>query len=619
MIDYSNYPFLQKYTVEMTGDSKYEALGTEEKEEEILSKLNKKRIKSIVLKGLPGVGKTQVVETIARKNKNFLFLSADIDTMGGKGNNVLGENIKGLIKEITQLDKKIDRDVVLFIDEFHKVGMPGYDSGIDGFKTALARGELRLIAATTLEEFTKYIEHNQALIERLGVVTIDELPDKYVEKILCDMWEKELKDEEPLNMDLVKKIVEYGKYLPSKANPRKSIDILDDMIGIYNTKNVSFNETLLDKVIYDSSRINPKIRPNIYEIEKELKRRIKGQPDAIRVLVDSLHLAMAGLLPPGAPMGSFIFMGPTGVGKTETAKVLAEQLFGSEKKMLRYDMSEYQGASASDKFKDDIADDIGRNPYSIILCDEAEKADRGVMDLHLQITSDGRLTNRYGREVTFENAYIIYTTNIGFKSFEKHRSLNVEVSKSAYDTDKAGKILQSADGINGFRPEFVNRMTGIVTFNALEPETKKEIVEDDIKAFKEQLQEQHGVYLEYSDRVITYLYKEGVSDASSSGGGRDIKNRIRNYLHVTVAKVINKYLLDTEKQLTRIKVEPLGELINERQDKVNSTAQLSVLEYDVYNKDGRIETHRGFEHKNVNKAYDALHQLADVSYKLINI
>lgn len=621
MVNLDEYPLLKEFATEMSEDFKYESLGADEKQKEIYAILRQRRMKSMIIVGEPGVGKTNIVETLAykKKDEDLIFFSVDLDVMGGQGNNVFGENIKGLVKEAIAFDRNSEKDIVLFIDEFHKVGKEGYEAGLDAFKTVLARGEIRLIGATTNEEFADNIEKNQALNERLEFVTIEELPHNIVRDIVTDMWKKELGDIEPVNYELIEKLVEYGKYMPAEANPRKSIKLLDRMIGIYTTQNVAMNEALLDKVVFESSGVNTKLRPNIDDIEQELHDTIKGQDEAISVLVDSLHVAMAGLNPPKSPMGSFIFMGPTGVGKTETVKTMSRGLFGSEEAMLRYDMSEYQGEGAAERWQKDVSQDIGRKPYSVVLCDEAEKADRGVLDLLLQITSDGRLKNKYGRPVTFRNAYIILTTNIGSTVLEENRRLDISVSKDTYDTDKAGNILQSENGLNGFRPELVNRMTGIIAFNPLNPEIRKQIVEKELNEFKQYLKDEEKILVEYSDRTVKYLYDENVSDSTTSGGGRDINNRIRNYLFVSVAKVINKYLYDNERKLVRIKVEPLGILVSEKPDKRISTAKLSVIEYDVINKEGKVEKYEGYYHDKVERAYDALDSKATVSYELINV
>lgn len=621
MVNLDEYPLLKEFATEMSEDFKYESLGADEKQKEIYAILRQRRMKSMIIVGEPGVGKTNIVETLAykKKDEDLIFFSVDLDVMGGQGNNVFGENIKGLVKEAIAFDRNSEKDIVLFIDEFHKVGKEGYEAGLDAFKTVLARGEIRLIGATTNEEFADHIEKNQALNERLEFVTIEELPHNIVRDIVTDMWKKELGDIEPVNYELIEKLVEYGKYMPAEANPRKSIKLLDRMIGIYTTQNVAMNEALLDKVVFESSGVNTKLRPNIDDIEQELHDTIKGQDEAISVLVDSLHVAMAGLNPPKSPMGSFIFMGPTGVGKTETVKTMSRGLFGSEEAMLRYDMSEYQGEGAAERWQKDVSQDIGRKPYSVVLCDEAEKADRGVLDLLLQITSDGRLKNKYGRPVTFRNAYIILTTNIGSTVLEENRRLDISVSKDTYDTDKAGNILQSENGLNGFRPELVNRMTGIIAFNPLNPEIRKQIVEKELNEFKQYLKDEEKILVEYSDRTVKYLYDENVSDSTTSGGGRDINNRIRNYLFVSVAKVINKYLYDNERKLVRVKVEPLGILVSEKPDKRISTAKLSVIEYDVINKEGKVEKYEGYYHDKVERSYDALDNKATVSYELINV
>lgn len=620
MVALDNYPYLEEFATEMAENYKYESIGTNEKQKEIYSIIKQRRIKSGLIRGEAGVGKTQIVETLAKKlkNKGYVFFSIDLDIMGAQGNNVFGENIKHLINDAVSYDKQNKEDVVLFIDEVHKIGMDGYESGIDSFKTALARGEIRLLGATTKEEYTLYIEKNKALTDRLEFVDIEEPHDEVTHRIVSDMWQKELRDDEPVNDQLIDRIIEYSRYIPSEANPRKSIRIFDRMIGIYDTQNVALNEALLDKVIFERSGINPNFRPNINHIENELRRCIKGQDDAIDILVDNLNVVMAGLTPKGSPRGSFIFMGPTGVGKTEVAKVLSRTMYESENNMLRYDMSEYQGKNAFEKWKNDVSKDVRGNGYKVILCDEAEKADTGVMDLLLQITSDAILKDRFDREVNFENSFIILTTNLGFKVFEENRSLGVRVSEDKHDTDNAGEILQSDDGKNGFRPELVNRMTGIVSFNALESKDKKEIAKIKIQELKQRVEEEHKFILEDSERTLEYIYKENVSDATSSGGGRDIVNRVRNFLQVPVAKVINRYLQDNERHLIRVKVEPLGELVSERRDKVKSTAKLSVIEYDVLNKDGRIETHKGFNHKDVNKTYDALHEKAEISFDFLD-
>lgn len=610
---------MSKYAQDMSENHKYDSIGTEDKQTEILSILNQERMKNVLLRGFAGVGKTQVVETLANRvnDSNFIFISIDLDTMGANGNNEFGSNIKSLLSEIIDFQNKSGKDIVLFIDEIHKIGMEGFTAGLDSFKTAIARGQVRLIGATTFEEIG-YIEANAAMIDRMEYVTINEPSNEVIEIILEDIWTKAFGDDEPVNKKVIKKIIEYGRYLPSKANPRKSIKLLDRMIGMYRTESVTINEALLDKIVYDSTGINTKMRPDINRIEGELKKRIKGQPLAISVLVDSLNVALAGFTPKHTPMGSYIFMGPTGVGKTETSIVLAEQLYDTVDSLIRFDMSEYQGTDASIRFQYDVTDRVGKKPYSLILFDEAEKSSREVLDLFLQIISAGRLENRYKRQVTFENTYIILTTNVGFKVFEESRKLGEKIGRGKYEIDESKDILISEDGVNGFRPELVNRMTGIVNFTPLEPQTKKEIVEVELEKFKKYLKEERRLILEYSERTVTFLYKEGVKNATSSGGGRDIINRIRNYLYVAVAKVVNKYQFDSEYDLIKVKVEPLGKLVKEKGDEKISDAILEVLEYEVIMPDYNIKVYKGLYDPDPHRSYSALDEQAEVTYRKLH-
>lgn len=619
MTSFEEYPSLSLYAQDMSENHKYDSIGTEDKQKEILSILNQERMKNVLLRGFAGVGKTQVVETLANKveNSNYKFISIDLDTMGANGNNEFGSNIKALLKEIIEFQNKTEKEIVLFIDEIHKIGLEGFTAGLDSFKTAIARGQVRLIGATTFEEIG-HIESNAAMIDRMEYVTIDEPPKEVVEIILEDFWVKAFGDDEPVNKKIIKKIVEYGRYSPSKANPRKSIKLLDNMIGRYRTESVTINEALLDKIVYDSTGINTKIRPDINEIEAELKRRIKGQPLAIDVLIDSLNVALAGLTPKHTPMGSYIFMGPTGVGKTETSIVMAEQLYDTADSLIRFDMSEYQGTDASIRFQHDVTDRVGKKPYSLLLFDEGEKASREVLDLFLQITSAGRLENKFKRQVTFENTYIIITTNIGFKVFEESRKLGEKIGNGKYEVAESKDILISEDGMNGFRPELVNRMTGIINFTPLESETKKEIVEVELEKFKKYLKEERRLILEYSERTVTFLYKEGVKNTTSSGGGRDIINRIRNYLYVAIAKVINKYQFDSDYDLIKVKVEPLGKLVKEKNDEKISDAILAVIEYEVIMPDYNIKVYKGFNHHDPHQSYSALDEQADISYRKLH-
>ena len=201
---------------------------------------------------------------------------------------------------------------------------------------------------------------------------------------------------------------------------------------------------------------------------------------------------------------------------------------------------------------------------------------------------------------------------------EESRKLGEKIGRGKYEIDESKDILISEDGVNGFRPELVNRMTGIVNFTPLESQTKKEIVEVELEKFKNYLKEEKRLILEYSERTVTFLYKEGVKNATSSGGGRDIINRIRNYLYVAVAKVVNKYQFDSDYDLIKVKVEPLGKLVKEKGDEKISDAILEVLEYEVIMPDYNIKVYKGLYDPDPHRSYSALDEQAEITYRKLH-
>lgn len=599
------YEFIERFTETMGVDIKhdYDAKNRENLLKSVKSILHQSRMNSCCLIGPPGTGKTQAIETLARQmyNNSMIMFSVDIVSMGGQGENKFAENIKALVEEIKKFDEESDEMVVIFIDEFHILGKPNYSAGLESLKPVLARGDIRFIGATTDEEYVDHIAKDEALKERLQRLDVNELERDTIIEILVDMWKTELPIDEPVNLQLINKIVDYGRYTPSEAEPRKSIKLLDQLIGWYRTENVMINENLLDKRMYETLGVNTKHKVDINEVlENHCKKRVKGQEFAIEQIEGRLHIAHAGINNPNRPMANFLFLGPTGVGKTELAKALAEGLFGSEEKMIRFDMSEFQTKDRIEDFRTRVSDKITKTPFSVVLFDEVEKAEKGVMDLMLQITDDGRLNDRYGRQVTFRNAYIIMTTNIGHEIFEEARSESRTMNKKMR---LVNEILQAP---GAFRPELVGRMDKLVPFEPLSKEVRLEIVKTRLSEFTNMLKEQK-IKFEYGDRVETYLAFEGVSNETTAGGGRDINRKINDTLYVIVAKLINEYKneYNHNKELKYIKVDVFGLMRQESKYEKEGQGKLGILNYVSKTNNGDYEQYYGNSVMDGSELYEA--------------
>ncbi len=606
------YQFIEQYTEIMGVADNYNALNRTELKKSILATLNQSRMKSCCLIGPPGTGKTQVVESLAKEEaeNQRIVLSIDLVAMGSEGENRFASNIKKLMEEIIEFNNNVNEEVIVFIDEVHIIGKEGYTSGFDSLKPILGRGMIGFIGATTDEEYIDFIAKNEALKERLQRIDVPELDKKTVFNILEDMWEKELPEEE-VNYSILAKIIDYGKFIPSEANPRKSIKLLDQLIGWSRTENVMINEHLLDKRVYATTGVNTKWKVNIKDVIDNLKRRVLGQEYAIKILEGSLNVSVAGLNDENKPMGSFMFLGPTGVGKTESAKAMAEGLFGSEADLIRFDMSEYQTQDTVKKFIDTLTDAIRKKPFAIVLFDEIEKAHRGIADLFLQITDDGRLEDKYKRQVTFRNAYIILTTNIGDKIFEEARTEGKKLS------DKIELVKKTLQLPGAFRPELIGRMDALIPFDALTDEFREKIVIKRLEEFNEKLNKK-GIKFDYGEKVVTYLALENVSHQTTAGGGRDINRKLKETLYVTVARLINEYQLDENKKLKYLKVDIFGKMAKEdKQTRFGAgTGQLGILSYIVENSNGDFERYFGNNDmlSTTQKVYQATSANAKIEY-----
>ena len=504
------------YTINLTDKAKRGELDpviARDKEIERLEEILSRRTKNNpVLIGEAGVGKTAIVEGLAQKiasnqvpdilkNKKILILDLSLMVAGAKHRGEFEERLEKLITEI----KAASGMIILFIDEFHTiVGAGGGEGTLDAsniLKPPLARGEVQAIGATTIKEFRQYIEKDAAFERRFQRVMVNEPSEDDAIRMLEGLKPRY---EEHHKVKIQTKAVEAAvklsnRYISDRYLPDKAIDVIDEACAKVVLKNIQpreVTEELVREIISSTSgvpisKLSQDETKILIQLEDLIHKKLIDQEAAVKSVCEAIRRNRAGLKNPKRPVGSFIFMGPTGVGKTQLAKTLAEVMFGAEDKMIRVDMSEYMEKNSTARMigappgyvgyeeGGQLTEAVRKNPYSVILFDEIEKAHRDVFNIFLQILDDGRLTDGKGRTVNFKNTIIICTSNIG-----------TQLIKGANINDPELQKQIMAELLRFFRPEFVNRFDDIIIFRALTPQDMKAIVEVMVRDLTSLLKEQ---------------------------------------------------------------------------------------------------------------------------------
>lgn len=630
---FNQTPTLNQFGTDLTkqaGEGKLDpVIGRTEEIQRVVQILSRRTKNNPCLIGEPGVGKTAVVEGLAEKIiagdvpetlKNKRVVNVDISSMvaGAKYRGDFEERIKKSLAEV----KKVG-DVILFIDEIHTiVGAGSAEGAVDAaniLKPLLARGEVQVIGATTLNEYRKYIEKDAALERRFSPVNVGEpTPDETVE-ILEGIRDKY---EAHHNVKITKEAIESAvklsvRYINDRFLPDKAIDLVDEAASRVKMRNYTRPDSikkLEDKVLSIDKEKEEAVRVQDFEkaanlrdkenetkkklekekqkwedrntksvsvlteediadvisswtgipvkkltqdeneklknLEKTLHERVIGQNEAVEAVAKAIRRGRVGLKDPNRPIGSFLFLGPTGVGKTELSKALAETLFGNENAMIRIDMSEYMEPHSVSKLigsppgyvgfdeGGQLTEKIRRKPYSVILLDEVEKAHPDVMNMLLQILDDGRLTDAQGRTVNFKNTVIIMTSNIGARlitdknilGFSNDNNKNEETQKE-YETikkDVMGELKKQ------FRPEFINRIDEIIVFHKLNNEDIRKIMDIMLNQLISRLKEQE-IDIEIDESVKKLLIEKGVD---IKYGARPLKRTIQNILEDKIAEAM---------------------------------------------------------------------------------
>ena len=574
-------------------------IGRDKETERLLQILLRRTKNNPVLIGDPGVGKTAIVEGLARKIvagevpellKNKRVISLDIPSLvaGTKYRGEFEDRMKKFLAEM----KTAGNTVILFIDELHNVVGAGSAEGssIDAaniLKPALSRGELQTIGATTLGEYHKYIEKDPALERRFQPIVVSEstVPESIeILKGLRDRYEAH--HQVTITDAAIDAAVRLSvKYITSRFLPDKAVDLMDEAsakVRLASTvpsdeyrqlqdeldkierekddaiRNQEFEkaaglrdqerdvhdkiETMKGSAFLASAareavvspddiravvalwtnipaeRLAEDERAKLLHLEDALRARVVGQDQAVALMAEALRRSRAGLKHPTKPIGSFLFLGPTGVGKTELARALAEELFGSESSLIRLDMSEYMEKFAVSRLVGappgyvgyeeggQLTEAVRRRPFSIVLFDEIEKAHPDVFDILLQIMDDGRLTDSSGRTVDFRNAVIIMTSNIG-GGFNRMGGLGFKLPGEAGEAE-AHTASMMDELKHSFKPEFLNRVDEIVVFNELAVEDIEKIVAILLKRVTREIEEE-DMHLQFGPELVTYLARKG--------------------------------------------------------------------------------------------------------------
>jgi ATP-dependent Clp protease ATP-binding subunit ClpC len=534
---------------------------------QVIRTLTRKQKSNPLIIGDPGVGKTAIVRGLAQRiakqnlahslrDKRIIEINMGSLVAGSKMRGEFEERLIQIIKEVSQ-----NPEIILFIDEIHTViGAGRVDGGLDAsniLKPALASDEIHCIGATTNSEFRRYFEKDPALERRFQPIWIHEPTIEDSILILLGL-KKQYEEHHKVTIpdSVVKAAVELSvRYLPDRRLPDKALDLLDEACARKKVPVLSmapgiseFHGTIGDddiaEVIEKWTGIpvltRDKERERFMKMENLLRERVIGQDDALRKIADKVRIAKSGLQDPSRPLCVFLFLGPTGVGKTEAVKALAEFLFGTDDAMIRLDMSEFSEKHSVSKLvgsppgyvgyeeEGQLTGALRRRPYSVVLMDEIEKAHPEIFDIFLQVFDDGRLTDAKGRTADAKNAIFIMTSNVQISD-----SLSDQIYMSFGGVhSKTAEIRK--DLIGTFRPEFVNRIDEIIIFSRLKQDDIEKIARILVGRVKDRLLKK-GMNLVISPDVIRFLAAEGYDETF---GARPLRRTIAQNLEEPLSRKI---------------------------------------------------------------------------------
>ena len=535
----------------------------------VIEILGRRKKNNPMLIGEPGVGKSAIVEGIALRiasgdispvlaKKRIISLDIASVVAGTKYRGDFEKRLKAIIKEA-----QTDPDLILFIDEFHTiVGAGGASGSLDAanmLKPALARGELQCVGATTMDEFTKIVEKDGALDRRFQKIIVEPTdPDETLEILRHLKSHYEEFHHITYTDDALEAAVRLtDRYITDKSLPDKAIDALDEagsMVRLNLARKKGSPSVVTAEDIASvvskmtgipAGRVAESEGNRILKMSQRLKSRIIGQDSAIDTVVRAIQRGRAGLKDPHRPIGTFLFFGPTGVGKTQLARSLAEYLFDSEENMVRIDMSEYMEKFSVSRLigappgyvgyeeGGQLSERVRRKPYCVVLLDEIEKAHPDIFNLLLQVMDEGRLTDSNGRAVDFKNTIVIMTSNVGSREVEEYgNGIGFATAGRKLEDDRKNVVAKAVK--KAFPPEFINRVDEQVYFNSLTREDIERIIDIELKDLKARALEA-GYRITVTPSAKRFVAEAGYDPAY---GARPLKRAITRYIEDPVSEFI---------------------------------------------------------------------------------
>lgn len=571
--EFKKYKALSQFGINLTLIAKQgkmdTVVGRESEVNRLMQILCRKTKNNPVLVGDAGVGKTAIVELLAQKianndvpdqlvDKHVVKIDMASIVAGTKYRGQFEERMKKILDEI-----KDTNEIIVFVDEIHTIIDAGAASGsLDAgniLKPALSRGEMTCIGATTPQEYVKYIESDKALERRFQTIDVDAPTADEALTILKGIKnDYEKYHGVKYSVGALRAAIELSeRYIVDRKLPDSAIDIIDEVgakHSLEKNKNI-ITEEEIEMLVSNTTGIPIMSLDNnttkfFRFLERSLKKNIIGQQIALQKVCSSLKRAHAHLNDPNQPVGTFLFLGTTGVGKTHLCKLLAKYLFGSDQRMVRLDMSEYMESHSVSKLTgsppgyvghddtNNFVETVRKYPYSLVLFDEIEKAHPQVLNLLLQILDEGHLTDSHGRKINFKNTVIVMTSNLGTSLYDTKKIGFVEES----DEEKHIEVKDAA--VKQLPPEFVNRIDEIIVFNRLGREDLRQIIKIQFDIFAARVKEHYKIKILYDNDILDFFIKE---DDTRKYGARQIKRNFRKHVENELAELfVSKKFSDTD-------------------------------------------------------------------------